>query len=350
MKGELRVAIIGAGGMAASHALGFKAIEGLKVVACCDIDGKRAKDFAERFSVPKAYTDYAELLKEERLDGVSVVTVDSTHAPISIAALKRGLHVLCEKPMATGVAEAEEMLAAAKASGLVNMVHFSKRNSRGLAAARAMIDRGALGRILHVDASYLHSWLSTKCWGDWATESAWQWRLSTRHGSAGCLGDIGCHIYDMAGYLAGDLAEISCTLRTFDKGIAGNRVGDYVFDANDAFVSTVSFAGGAIGTVQASRWATGHPNREYIGVYGDKGAVEVDFEKGDQRLRYTEGAGNEWNDVVAPPAPKLWERFAAAMRRGEGDECDFANGLKVQRYLEASFESDRTGAPVAIRR
>jgi predicted dehydrogenase len=349
MKDKLRIAIVGTGGMAASHALGFQAIEGLEIAACCDIDGKRAKDFAARYAIPNAYTDYETLFKAEKLDGVSVVSVDSTHARISIAALKRGLHVLCEKPMATSVNEAEEMLAVAKESGLVNMIHFSKRNSRGLAAAKAMIGEGRLGRILHVDASYLQSWLSTKCWGDWATESAWQWRLSTRHGSGGALADIGCHIYDMAQYLTGDIAEISCTLRTFDKGIEGNRVGDYVFDANDGFVSSVSFTGGAIGTVQASRWATGHANREYIGVYGDEGAVEIDFEKGDQRLRYSEGAGNEWNDVVAPATPKLWERFAAAMRAGKGDECDFANGLKVQKYIEASLESDRTGARVAIR-
>jgi len=348
----MNIAIVGTGGMAVSHAMGFSKIKGVKLVACCDIDEGRVKAFAGRFSIPRTYTDYDELLGAEKLDGVSIVAIDSAHAPIAIAALQGKVNVLCEKPMATTVDDAAKMLAAAKKSGLVNMVHFSKRNSRALAAARALIDKGKLGRILHVDASYYQSWLSTKCWGDWAVEPAWLWRLSTKHGSAGALGDIGCHIYDMASYLAGDISDVYCSLRTFDKGVPGNRVGEYVLDANDAFCSNVSFRGGAIGTVQASRWATGHINREYIAVYGDRGAVEIDFERGDQRLRYIdngENDWNDWNDIVAPRIPNLWERFVKAIKTGGQDECDFANGLRVQRCLEASFESAKSKKVVAIK-
>jgi predicted dehydrogenase len=345
----MKLAIIGTGGMAANHAAGLMQIKGVKVAACCDLDPSRVKAFAQRFGIPATYTDYAELLETERPDGVSIVAIDAAHAPIAIQALKLKAHVLCEKPMATTVAEAAQMLAAAKKSGLVNMIHFSKRNSRALAAARKLIDQGRLGRIMHVDASYYQSWLSTKCWGDWAAEPAWLWRLSTRHGSGGALGDIGCHIYDMAGYLAGEISEIYCSLKTFDKGVEGNRVEDYVFDANDSFCSNVAFRNGAIGTVQASRWATGHANREYIGVYGDKGAVEIDFEKGEQRLRYCDNLLNEWNDIAAPRIPNLWERFVRAIKTGKPDECDFANGLRVQNYLEASFESARSGKAVSIR-
>ncbi len=344
----MNLAIVGTGGMAASHAAGFLGIKGVKLSACCDIDEGRAKAFAERFGIPRTYVDYGELLAHEKLDGLSVVSVDSTHAPIAIAALKGKVNVLCEKPMATTTADAEAMLAAARKSGLVNMVHFSKRNSRALAAAKGLIEKGRLGRILHVDASYYQSWLSTKCWGDWATESAWQWRLSTKHGSGGVLGDIGCHIYDMAQYLAGDVSGIYCGFRTFDKGIEGNRVGEYVFDANDSFCSSVEFANGAMGTVQATRWATGHPNREYIGVYGDEGSVEIDYERGDRILRYCDNARNEWDEVSAPLVPSLYERFVRAIKTGRQDECDFANGLKIQKCLEASFESARTRRPVTL--
>jgi predicted dehydrogenase len=344
----MKIAIIGTGGMAAHHAAGFQAIAGVELTACCDIDDGKARAFASRFGIARSYADSGELLSKEKLDGVSIVSVDASHAPIAIAALGCGVHVLCEKPMATTVAEAVAMLDAARKSGLVNMIHFSKRNSRALAAAKALIEKGKLGRIMHVDASYLQSWLATKCWGDWATESAWQWRLSTAHGSGGALGDIGCHIYDMAQYLAGDIAEIYCSLKTFDKGIEGNRVGEYLFDANDAFCSNVAFASGAMGTVQATRWATGHANREYIGVYGDRGSVEIDFERGDQRLRYCDNVDNEWDELSAPKAPSMWARFARAIETGRQDECDFANGLKVQRCLEASFESARTKRAVTV--
>jgi len=94
------------------------------------------------------------------------------------------------------------------------------------------------------------------------------------------LGDLGCHIYDMAAFVCGPIAEIDCRLATFPKGVKGERVGPYRLDANDSFVSTVRFSGGALGTVSASRWASGHRNREYLVVFGDRGAVEVDFERG----------------------------------------------------------------------
>jgi len=345
----MNLAIVGTGSMAATHAAGLSKIRGVRIAACCDIDAAKARAFAGRFGIERSYTNFADLLDAERLDGISIVSVDASHAPIAIAALNAGVNVLCEKPMATTAEEARSMLAAAGKSGLVNMIHFSKRNSRALAAARALIDKGALGRLLHVDASYYQSWLSTKCWGDWAVEPAFLWRLSTRHGSGGCLGDIGCHIYDMAGCLGGEISEIYCALRTFDKGVEGERIGDYVLDANDAFCSTVGFAGGAIGTVQASRWATGHANREYIAVYGDRGSVEIDYERGDQRLRVSANLENEWDDLAARPIPNLWERFVKAIRTGRQDDCDFANGLRVQNCLEASFESARRGARVAVK-
>ena len=98
------------------------------------------------------------------------------------------------------------------------------------------------------------------------------WRLSSKHGSAGDLGDIGCHIYDMTTLLCGDIAEINCQLRTFDKGVPGNQLGEYVLDANDSFVSIVSFANGGLGTIHSSRWATGQANSLRVRVYGDEGA------------------------------------------------------------------------------
>jgi len=115
------------------------------------------------------------------------------------------------------------------------------------------------------------------------------------------------------------------------------------------FCSNVAFANGAIGTVQATRWATGHPNREYIGVYGDKGGVEIDFEKGDQRLRRCDNDRNEWDDIAAPKVPTMYARFVDAIKSGAQDECDFENGLKIQNCLEASFESARTKKAVAIK-
>ncbi len=349
----IRLGIIGTGGMAHGHARAFSAMKGVTVTACCDIDEARVRAFAREFSIPRWYTDYREMLGSETLDAVSNVTVDAMHAPISLAAVAQGLAVMCEKPLATTLADARRMRDAAKRRDVVTQVNFSYRNSGGAQAAARLIRDGGIGRIMHVEASYLQSWLAQNAWGDWRTNQAMTWRLSTRHGSAGVLGDIGCHIYDLAALLAGDIAGISCRLATFDKGIKGNRIGPYVLDANDSFVSTVTFAGGGLGTVHASRWATGHMNSLRVRVYGDEGAVEVDLDRSYDHYRVTRGQAAirkaQWKEVRCPRTPTQYARFIAGIRAGRSDVCDFANGARVQAYLETSIESDRERRPLKVR-
>lgn len=344
---ELKIGIVGTGGMAKGHVKAFQKIKGVTVSACCDISADRVKAFAADFKIPAAYTDYEEMFNREKLDGVSIVSTDATHAAISLAALKKKVNVMCEKPMAVTVAEASRMLAEAKKAQVINMINFSKRNSAALQTAKKLIDDNKIGRVMHVDAQYLQSWLSTKHWGDWRTGTAWLWRLSKRHGSGGVLGDVGCHIYDMAGFLCGDIESLYCDLKTFHKA-KNDRIGEYVLDANDSFVSSVHFKSGALGTVHCSRWATGHLNREYICVYGDKGSVEIDFEKGINVYRRFNVALDTWETLGCKATPTNYERFITAIRTGKNDVSDFENGLKIQKYLAASFKSAGIRKPVKI--
>jgi len=350
----IRLGIIGTGGMASGHAKSFGSMKGVSLTACCDIEEKRARQFAAHWDIPRWYVDYRDMLASEKLDAISNVTVDSAHAPVSLAAIARGLAVMCEKPLATTLADARRMRDAARKRGVVTQVNFSYRNSSGAQAAAALVRKGGIGRIMHVEASYLQSWLVQDAWGDWRTKDALTWRLSTRHGSAGVLGDVGCHIYDLAALLCGDIAEISCRLETFDKGVKGNRIGPYVLDANDSFVSTVRLAGGGIGTVHATRWATGHMNSLRVRVYGDEGAVEVDLDRSYDSYRVTRGRESirkaKWTDVRCGKTPTQYERFIAGIRAGASDVCDFANGARVQAYLDASFVSDAERRPVKLKR
>jgi predicted dehydrogenase len=349
----IKLGIIGTGGMANGHAQAFTAMKGVSVTACCDIDAERVKAFAKKYAIPRWYTDSAEMLGTESLDAVSNATVDAMHAPISLAAIARGLHVMCEKPLAVTLPDARRMRDAAAKRGVVTQVNFSYRNSCGAQAASTLIRSGGIGRVLHVEASYLQSWLVQPAWGDWRTHTAMTWRLSTRHGSAGVLGDIGCHIYDLAALLAGDIDEISCRLATYDKGVKDNRIGPYVLDANDSFVSTVRLAGGAVGTVHATRWATGQMNSLRVRVYGDEGAVEVDLDRTYDAYRVCRGATAvrkaEWKDVPCRKTPTQYQRFIAGIRAGASDVNDFANGARVQAYLEASFASDKASRPVKVK-
>ncbi|MCC6579835.1 MAG: Gfo/Idh/MocA family oxidoreductase, partial [Phycisphaeraceae bacterium] len=268
----IRIGVIGTGGMAKGHAKLFQEIKGVKLVACCDVLKERAQAYANEFGIPTAYDNYEEMMDKEKLDGITNVTPDRFHAQVALAVIKRGIHLLSEKPLASTLADAKKMCAAAEKKGVINMVNFSYRNAAALQKVSAFVRGGGIGELRHVEASYLQGWLVSKGWGDWRTSDALLWRLSTRHGSAGTLGDIGVHIYDMTSLICGDITEINCTLRTFDKGVKNNRVGDYIFDANDSFVSQVTFAGGAMGTIHSTRWATGQPNSLRVRAYGTKGA------------------------------------------------------------------------------
>jgi predicted dehydrogenase len=293
------------------------------------------------------------MLATESLDAVSNVTVDAMHAPICLAAIAKGLAVMCEKPLATTLADARKMRDAAEKRGVVTQVNFSYRNSSGAQAAAELIRAGGIGRIIHVEASYLQSWLVQPAWGDWRTNTGMTWRLSTRHGSTGVLGDIGCHIYDLTALLSGDIAEISCRLKTFDKGIKGNRIGPYVLDANDSFVSTVALSGGALGTVHATRWATGQMNSLRVRVYGDEGAVEVDLDRSYDQYRIAAGTQGIrkalWKDATCRKTPTQYARFISAIKAGKSDVSDFANGARIQAYLASSFDSDASGRPVKVK-
>jgi predicted dehydrogenase len=349
----IRLGVIGTGGMANAQANEFRKIKGVKLTACCDIVADRAKAFAEKFGIPAAYTCYTEMLAKEKLDGVTNVTIDAVHAEVALAVIRKGIAILSEKPLATTLADARKMAAAAKRAGVVNMVNFSYRNSCGLQQAAREMRAGKIGRVLHVESSYLQSWLVGAHWGNWRSSPGMTWRLSTRHGSAGVLGDLGCHIYDMTCLLCGDIASIDCRLKTFDKGVPGNRLGEYVLDANDSFVSTVVFRNGALGTVHSSRWATGHMNSLRVRVFGDKGAIEVDLDRAWDEYRICFGTQSinsaTWESVKCRPTPSNYERFIRAIRTRKSDENNFANGAKIQAYLHYSFVSNDKGGPVAVR-
>jgi predicted dehydrogenase len=347
----VRLAIVGAGNMGHHHARKFQALgPSCAIVAAVDIVPERVEAFCREFSIPRSFTSVDFLLEQSDCNAVAIVTPDAVHAPLSIQCLRAGRHVLCEKPLALNHADAKKMVAAAHRAGAINLVNFSYRDWPALQGVAQVIREGEIGEIRHVEASYLQCWLSSKVWGDWRTSPWLLWRLSEAHGSNGVLGDVGVHLVDFATFPAGGITEVFCRLKTFPKA-PRNRVGEYVLDANDSAVMTVSFKNGALGTLHATRWASGHKNRLHLKISGTLGAVEIDSERSTDAYRICSGDGldlAEWRDVQVAATPSNYERFVSSIISRQQDQPDFARGAEVQKILDACFASHASGGPVKV--
>jgi predicted dehydrogenase len=328
--------------MAKNHAEQFAAIPGVSLVAGIDTRADQLAAFQANHHIPHGFASVQEALDWGEFDAVTNVTPDAAHYATTLPFLAAGKHVLCEKPLATNAAHASEMAEAAAKAGVVNMVNLTYRNVPALQKAAQMVRDGAIGTIRHFEASYLQSWLTQPAWGQWDREPQWLWRLSTKHGSKGVLGDVGIHILDFATFIAGmDATQISCLLQTFDKA-PGGQIGDYVLDANDSATMQVRLANGALGTVAATRFATGHLNDLRLRVYGMTGGLEVRFEKAESHLRACLGEDINtatWHDVDCPPVTTVYQRFIAAIRGDGPADPDFARGAALQVLLDKAEAS-----------
>jgi predicted dehydrogenase len=340
----MRLLILGTGIMANKHAQQFKAIEGVTLAGGVDVDPKKVEAFNAAHGIERGFGSLDAAIAWGEFDAIANVTPDAIHHPTTLAALAAGKHVFCEKPLSTDYAKAMEMTEAAEKSGLVNMVNLTYRNVAQLQKARQIVQSGEIGKVKHIEASYLQSWLVSKAWGDWRTESGWLWRLSKKHGSNGTLGDIGIHILDFAVYGAGsDIDHVFCRLKTFDKA-EGNKIGEYDLDANDSFAMTLELENGALGVVHATRWATGHFNELRLRVYGEKGGVEVQHRHDWSKLMVCSGEDAEtgnWKEVAVEPVPTNYMRFVEAVKLGRTLEPSFRHAANLQKVLDLAAVTDR---------
>jgi len=339
----VRLLILGTGGMANTHAMNFATIPDVQLVAAVDVDIAKARAFAARHDIPNTFTSLDEVLAWGGFDAVTNVTPDRAHHPTTLPLIAAGKHVMCEKPLAETYGKADEMATAAERAGIVNVVNLTYRNVAQVQKARQMVLAGEIGKVRHIEASYLQSWLVSKAWGDWSTESQWLWRLSTKHGSNGVLGDVGIHILDFAGYgAATDIDHIFARLKTFEKA-PGNRIGEYDLDANDSFTMTAEFTNGAMGVIHASRWATGHLNELRLRVHGDKGALEVIHRPDRSVLRACLQEDVElavWKEIEVDPVATNYQKFIAAIREGRGQEPNFRHAANLQKILDLAMVTE----------
>ena len=343
---SLSVVLIGTGRMAQTHVERFQSMAGVCVLAAVDIDPDRVAQFCQRHDIAHAYTCLEDALRHHAFDAASIVTPDAWHAVPALACLDAGVPVLCEKPLSDSVESSREMVDAANRSGLLNMVNLTYRVSGALHQARQWIDQGKLGEVRHIEASYRQSWLCSPYWGDWKTDDSWLWRLSSKHGSLGVLGDIGIHILDFvtAGVGLG-IAGLQCRLQTFDKA-PGNRIGEYELDANDSCVINLEMENGALGVVHMSRFQTGYVNDLFLTIHGTQGALKVSTGYEGDKLQACLGDDRHtqtWVDVDCEQQADTFDRFVNALIRGEPGSPDFAHAMQLQHSLDLCFDSHEKG-------
>ncbi|MEZ4635650.1 MAG: Gfo/Idh/MocA family oxidoreductase [Caldilineaceae bacterium] len=198
---------------------------------------------------------------------------NDAHAEPCIAAAEAGKHVFCEKPLARTAEEAKTMLDAVQKAGVKHMVAYNYRFVPAIRQIRKLIDSGALGQIYHFRAVYLQEWIMPHY------NTPMIWRLQKEHAGSGALGDLGSHVIDLGRYLVGEITSVSAQTRTFIKQRPWDDGTMGTVDVDDAFAAVVEFDNGALGTVEATRFAAGRKNGQRIEINAEKGSIVFNLER-----------------------------------------------------------------------
>jgi predicted dehydrogenase len=317
----------------------------------CARDPARVAAAAQQLGFAEHATDWRAVVTRADVDVVDICTPGDTHAEIAIAAAAAGKAILCEKPLASSVAEAERMTNAVRTAGVANLVCHNYRRLPAIALAKRWIAEGRLGRIHHYRGAYLQ---------DWIVDPAFPrvWRLERARAGSGALGDIASHQVDLARHLVGEVAEVSGLLETFvTERPLPSGAGRGPVDVDDAALALLRFESGAIGSLEGTRFATGRKNANRFEINGARGSLAFDLERLNELELYEEqGPQSGFRTLLAtepshpyveawwPPGHTLgWEHsfvhtvadFVRAIASGDPAQPDFADALATQRVLAA---------------
>ncbi|MEE9280931.1 MAG: Gfo/Idh/MocA family oxidoreductase [Myxococcota bacterium] len=267
----------------------------LKVV--CGRNERAVREAAPRLGFEEYATSYEDVVARPDIDLVDICTPGDSHLPIALAAAEAGKAILCEKPLANSVADAERMRDAAEAAGVIHMLCHNYRRAPAVALARHWIEEGRLGVIRHYRGTYLQDWIVDP-------EFPRVWRLEKARAGSGALGDIASHSIDLARHLVGEIREVSGLLETFvPERPLPDGSGRGAVDVDDAALALLRFENGAIGSVEGSRFALGRKNYNRFEINGSRGSVVFDLERLNELELYTEeGPDSGFRTVLATDA------------------------------------------------
>jgi predicted dehydrogenase len=344
---KFKVGLVGAGWPCWQHIKGYKKYAGVEVRALCDADQEKLMRTAEEYDVPQRYLSFEEMLNKEELDAVSVCTPNFLHAPMAIAAMRRGLHVLCEKPMASTVDMAKEMARVQKETGVVLMISHQRRFTPQSQYLKNIIRKGELGEIYYVRGTWVRR-QGIPGMGGWFTQK--------EKSGGGALIDIGVHVLDLSMWLM-DHPDPLCVqsivgskFGVHGKGASGYAVDTGIqkksFDVDDYVFSQINFKNGCAMQLQCS-WA-GHIKQEEFNI-------EIWGTQGGARLNPFE-IYSEQNGVIVDITPKFPEinsfdielrAFLDSAINGVAAPSTPDQGVKTMEIIDMIYRSGETGQSIS---
>lgn len=355
---KVGVAMIGCGGIAlANHLPGFGLCPDAKLVALCDSNSAVLERAKQQTGIAAAYTDYQQLLQNTDVDAVVIATPNFTHAPIALAALGAGKHVLLEKPIAMNLAEARQILDAATKSGKVHMTAFTYRFVPAMRYMKHLVSIGQIGQPFHFRAQRFQDW------GD----RNLAWRQVKKLAATGELGDMLSHRIDFAHYLFGDITRLVARMKIF----VPNRGGE-TSDLDDWVSILADFKNGGTGVFESSKLATGRgeggKSPDVCEINGSEGTLVYQLGQPNQVLIGRKGKSGLEAAAVPPEFLKVpgsprdpstgdpvvtfrYDQdfeFIDAITHGRPATPNLADGARCQAVIDAAVESDAKGAWVSV--
>jgi predicted dehydrogenase len=376
----IKTAILGAGFMGRVHLEAVRRVEGVECLAIAARNAEAAQRLAAAFSIPKVTTDYREVLRDSAVDAVHICTPNAQHYAMAKEAILAGKHVLCEKPLTTTVAEAEELVALARQKSVRNCVCHNLRYYPMVQQMRRMREAGDLGEILLLQGTYSQDWL--------LYDTDWNWRVDANAaGRSRCMADIGSHFFDMAEHVSGlRLSSLCADLQTFhpkrrkpkhsvetfaNKLMAAEDYEQVAVETEDFGAVVFRMGPRARGAMTASQVSAGRKNRFSIEVYGAKASIAWDQERPDELWSGRRDQGNQifikdpallkaeartYADLPGGHSEGYDDTFKQVFRwfyrsiaaQGAAQYPQFVDGLRQMTILDAVLESHRKRAWIDV--
>ena len=343
----------------------------------CGRDEQATIDFANNWGWESVETDWRKVVERDDVDIIDISTPTYLHQEIAVAAAQNGKHIFCEKPIALSYASAREMYEAAEKAGVVHYLNHNYRRAPAITFARQLIDEGKIGTIYHWRGTYLQDWITDP-------NFPLTWHLQKKFAGAGPHYDLNSHSVDLGRYLVGEIKAVTAMMKTFvtERPLPGKDAGTFKagtgasdmqkVTVDDASFILAEFENGALGSFEASRFASGRKNYNYFEIYGSKGSLVFNLERmnelqlldladpADEQGFRTILVTNSTHPYIGawwPPGHIIgYEHefthavvdFLAAIENGTKISPNFYDGMRAMQVLEAASKSATTGKKVTV--